>query len=229
MSASCQSVNSKLEFRLINTYAKFESVKELETEILSVELATEPVEIQPKELGLYVVARVQKVSLGVADDKCVPAASLPDILFVVCNDGMAGGRRRLVLPKRGIDCRTCPLSRRHSRSSLALILSVRAEALESSTASILMCPAGLRVPCPWDEGVFVGLPSAMTRMDVFRRLPCSALGGGGSSVRRVFRWKGSFHQSPHIPMEATTAPTPARHITRLCAISHTGRQHLRPD
>ena len=101
MSTSCQSIDSVFELRPIHTCAKFEPVKESETEVPSVELITELIEVQLKELCFYVMVCIRYVSLGVADGNVHPGQDFLDTLFVVRNDGMMEGRRPLLF-KGGI-------------------------------------------------------------------------------------------------------------------------------
>ena len=84
------------KLRPIRTCAKFESVKEPEPEIPSVELVAELVEVQLQELGLYVMVRVQYASFGIADGNVHPRKDFPHTLFVVRNNGMVGGCRPLL-------------------------------------------------------------------------------------------------------------------------------------
>lgn len=73
------------------TCAKFEPVKEPETEILSVELIAELVEVKLQELCFYVMVRVQNAPLGIADGNVHSRQDFPDSLFVVRNNGAVGG------------------------------------------------------------------------------------------------------------------------------------------
>lgn len=84
------------KLRPIRTCAKFESVKEPESEIPSVELVAKLVEVQLQELGLYVMERVQYASFGIADGNVHPRQDFPHTLFVVRNNGMVGGCRPLL-------------------------------------------------------------------------------------------------------------------------------------
>ena len=91
MSASCQSIGSMFEVRPIGTRTKFKPVKKPASEIPSVELVTELVEVELEELRFYVMVSVQYAPLGVADDNVYPWQDFPDTPFVVRNDGMMGG------------------------------------------------------------------------------------------------------------------------------------------
>ena len=91
MSASCQSIDSMFEVRPIGTRTKFKPVKKPASEIPSVELVTELVEVQLEELRFYVMVSVQYAPLDVADDNVYPWQDFPDTPFVVRNDGMMGG------------------------------------------------------------------------------------------------------------------------------------------
>ena len=91
MSASCQSIGSMFEVRPIGTRTKFKPVKKPASEIPSVELVTELVEVELEELRSYVMVSVQYAPLGVADDNVYPWQDFPDTPFVVRNDGMMGG------------------------------------------------------------------------------------------------------------------------------------------
>lgn len=89
------------ELRPIRACAKFESVKEPEAEIPSVELIAELVEVELQELGLYVMGGVEHTSRGVADGNVHPRQDFPDTLFVVRNEGMVRGCRPILF-KGGI-------------------------------------------------------------------------------------------------------------------------------
>ena len=91
MSASCQSIDSMFEVRPIGTRTKFKPVKKPTSEIPSVELVTELVEVELEELRFYVMVSVQYAPLGIADDNVYPWQDFPDTPFVVRNDGMMGG------------------------------------------------------------------------------------------------------------------------------------------
>ena len=101
MSASCQLVNSMFEVRPIGTRTKFKPVKERESEIPSVELIAELVEVELEELRFDVMVSVQYAPFGVADGNVHPRQDFPHTLFVVRNDGPMRGRRPVLL-KRGI-------------------------------------------------------------------------------------------------------------------------------
>ena len=79
------------EVRPIGTRTKFKPVKKPASEIPSVELVTELVEVQLEELRFYVMVSVQYAPLDVADDNVYPWQDFPDTPFVVRNDGMMGG------------------------------------------------------------------------------------------------------------------------------------------
>ena len=64
MSASCQSIDSMFEISLIGTRTKFKPVKKPVSEIPSVELVTELVEVELEELRFYVMVSVQYAPLG---------------------------------------------------------------------------------------------------------------------------------------------------------------------
>lgn len=80
----------------IHTSAKFDPAKDFETEIYSVELMAEFAEVQLKELGFYVMIRIQYASLGVADGNVYPRLDFSDILFVVCNGEVMGRIRPFI-------------------------------------------------------------------------------------------------------------------------------------
>ncbi len=101
MSASCQLVNSMFEVRPIGTRTKFKPVKEPESEIPSVELVAELVEVELEELRFYVMVSVQYAPLGVADGDVHPGEDFPDALFVVRNDRLVRGCHPVLL-KGGI-------------------------------------------------------------------------------------------------------------------------------
>ena len=73
MSACYQSIDSMFKSRFICASAKFEPVKEAETEIPSVELVAELVKIQLKELGFYVMVGVNYFIMP----KCARALYIP--------------------------------------------------------------------------------------------------------------------------------------------------------
>lgn len=79
------------EVRPIGTRTKFKPVKKPTSEIPSVELVTELVEVELEELRFYVMVSVQYAPLGIADDNVYPWQDFPDTPFVVRNDGMMGG------------------------------------------------------------------------------------------------------------------------------------------
>ena len=91
------------EVRPIGTRTKFKPFKEATSEIPSVELVAELVEVELEELRFYVMVSVQYAPLGVADDNVYPWQDFPDTPFVVRNDGMMGGCHP-VLFKGGICC-----------------------------------------------------------------------------------------------------------------------------
>ena len=91
MSASCQLVDSMFEVRPIGTRTKFKPVKKPASEIPSVELVTELVEVELEELRFYVMVSVQYAPLGVADDNVYPWQDFPDTLW----RSVLLGRRRL--------------------------------------------------------------------------------------------------------------------------------------
>lgn len=101
MSASCQSIDSMFEVRPIGTRTKFKPVKKPTSEIPSVELVTELVEVELEELRFYVMVSVQYAPLGVADDNVHPGQDFPDALFVIRNDSLVRGYHP-VLFKGGI-------------------------------------------------------------------------------------------------------------------------------
>ena len=91
MSASCQSIDSMFEVRPIGTRTKFKPVKKPTSEIPSVELVTDLVEVELEDLRFYVMVSVHYAPLGIADDNVYPCQYFPDTPFVVRNDGMMGG------------------------------------------------------------------------------------------------------------------------------------------
>lgn len=93
MFASCQLVNSMFEVRLIGTRTKSKPVKEAASEIPSVELVAELVEIELEELRFYVMVSIQYALFGVADDNVHPGQDFPDTLFIVRNDSLVRGCR----------------------------------------------------------------------------------------------------------------------------------------
>lgn len=93
MSTSCQLVNSMFEVRHTSTRTKFKPVKKPESEIPSIELIAELVEVELEELRFYVMVSVQYAPFGVADGNVRPRQDFTHTLFVVRNDGPTRGRR----------------------------------------------------------------------------------------------------------------------------------------
>ena len=66
------------EISLIGTRTKFKPVKKPASEIPSIELVTELVEVQLEELRFYIMVSVQYAPFGVADDNVYPWQDFPD-------------------------------------------------------------------------------------------------------------------------------------------------------
>ena len=87
------------EISPIGTSAKFKPFKESESEIPSVELITELVEVKLEKLSFYVMVGIKDASFGVADGNMHPRQDLSHFLLVIPDDGLppprpSQGRRR---------------------------------------------------------------------------------------------------------------------------------------
>ena len=79
------------EVRPIGARTKFKPVKEPETEIPSVELITELVEVQLEEFRFYVMVSVQYAPFSIADGNMHPRQDLAHFFLVVHDHDMVGG------------------------------------------------------------------------------------------------------------------------------------------
>ncbi len=105
------------EISPIGTSAKFKPLKKPESEIPSVELVTELVEVELQELSLYVMVGIKYAPFGVADGDMHPRQDLSHFLLVIHDDGLMGGYRPVLLKggvcagsiRRGIRLTACRL------------------------------------------------------------------------------------------------------------------------
>ena len=200
------------KLRPIRTCAKFEPVKDAETEIPSVELIAELVEVELQELCFYVMVSVQYASLGVADGDMHPRQDFPDTLFVVRNNGVMGGCHP-VLFKRGI---TTEPVRGH------ISLSVRPRLYLARDGGSLEIADDLHLYMPDSLGRTVLLGRRRTGQAAFRHDQ-----NGGLSLaptltlqRTVLLILRSFSGEEalvhfHIPMKGVKTVAPAHHVTQL--------------
>ena len=85
------------EIGLIGTSAKFKPFKESESEVSSVELVTELVEVKLEELRFYVMVGVKDAPFGIADGNMHPRQDLSHFLLVIHDDGLMGSHRPVLL------------------------------------------------------------------------------------------------------------------------------------
>ena len=212
MSASCQSIDSMFEVRPIGTRTKFKPVKKPASEIPSVELVAELVEVELEELRFYVMVSVQYAPLGVADDNVYPWQDFPDTPFVVRNDGMMGGCHPVLFkgdiaaePVRGhigIPVRTL-LNLAHNGGSLEIVDDLH-----------------LYMPDTLGRTVLLGrrrLWQAAFRHDKDRGL---ALASPSALQRAIFLFFGRFRGEEalvnlHVPMERVASVALAHHVAQL--------------
>ena len=208
-----------LKLRPIRTCAKFEPVKDAETEIPSVELIAELVEVELQELDLYVMVRVQYTSFGIVDGNVHPRQDFSDTLFVVRDKGMVGGCHP-VLFKSGI---TAEPVRGH------IGISVRPRLYLAHDGGSLEIADDLHLYMPDGHGRTVLLERRRTGQAAFRQdkngsLPLASTPTLQRTAFLILRSSGGEEALIHfhIPMKGVKAvalPHPSR---SLCTISHTG-------
>ena len=200
------------EVRPIGTRTKFKPVKEPETEIPSVELITELVEIQLEELRFYVMVSVQYAPFGVADGNVHPRQDFPDAPFVIRDNGVVGGCRPVLFksgittePVRGhIGIPVCPcLYHARDGGSLETVDDLHLYMPDTLWCTVLLgrrrlWPAAFRHDK--DGGLALASPSAFQRA--------------------VFLFFGCFRgeEAPvnlHVPLERVASVALAHHVAQL--------------
>ena len=212
MSASCQLVNSMFEVRPIGTRTKFKPFKEATSEIPSVELVAELVEVELEELRFYVMVSVQYAPLGVADDNVYPWQDFPDTPFVVRNDGMMGGCHP-VLSKRGIAAEPV-------RGHIGILVRSLPNLAGNGGSLEIIDDLHLYMPDTLGRTVLLGrrrLWQAAFRHDKDRGL---ALASPSALQRAIFLFFGRFRGEEalvnlHVPMERVASVALAHHVAQL--------------
>ena len=212
MSASCQLVNSMFEVRPIGTRTKFKPFKEATSEIPSVELVAELVEVELEELRFYVMVSVQYAPLGVADDNVYPWQDFPDTPFVVRNDGMMGGCHP-VLSKRGIAAEPV-------RGHIGIPVRSLPNLAGNGGSLEIIDDLHLYMPDTLGRTVLLGrrrLWQAAFRHDKDRGL---ALASPSALQRAIFLFFGRFRGEEalvnlHVPMERVASVALAHHVAQL--------------
>ena len=212
MSASCQSIDSMFEVRPIGTRTKFKSVKKPASEIPSVELVTELVEVELEELRFYIMVSVQYAPLGVADDNVYPWQDFPDTPFVVRNDGMMGGCHP-VLFKGGIAAEPV-------RGHIGIPVRTLLNLARNGGSLEIVDDLHLYMPDTLGRTVLIGrrrLGQTAFRHDKDRGL---ALASPSAFQRAIFLFFGRSRGEEalvnlHIPMEGVASVTLAHHVAQL--------------